>query len=79
MCQMKTVLMSVRLILLVTANFCMYWVYPEINVGHYSEIKFHKLCKNEYKKYCLNGDQCFYLIGEAIVGCNCTRFYGGKR
>ena len=48
MCQMKTVLMSVRLILLVTASFCMYWVYPEKNVGHYSEIKIQNRCENEY-------------------------------
>ena len=74
---MKTVLVPVCLILLVTASFCMYCVYPEKNVGQYSEIETENLCKNEYKKYCLNGGECFYFIDEDIVGC--TWCYGGKR
>ena len=52
---MKTILVSVCLIVLVTASFFMYWVYPEKNVGQYSEIKTQNPCENEYKKYCLNG------------------------
>ena len=79
MCEMRTVLVSVCLIVLVTASFCMYWVYPENNVGQYSEIKIQNPCENEYKKYCLNGGECYYLIDEDIVGCHCTRFSGGKR
>ena len=75
MCEMKTVLVSVCLIVLVTASFCMYWVYPEKNVGQYSEIKNQNPCENEYKKYCLNGGECYYLIEEDIVGCHCTWFY----
>ena len=78
MCEMKTVLVSVCLIILVTASFWMYWVYPEKNVGQHSEIKIQKLFENEYKKNCLNGGQCYYLIDEAIVRCICTWFYGGK-
>ena len=31
------------------------------------------------KKYCLNGGDCYYLIDEDIVSCNCTWLYGGKR
>ena len=58
MCEVKTILVSVCLILLVTASFCMYWVYPEKTVRQYSEIKFQKPCENEYKKYCLNGGEC---------------------
>ena len=77
--EMKTVLVPVFLILLVTASFGMYWVYPEEKVGQYSEIKSQNLCENEYKKYCLNGGECYYLIDENIVGCNCTWFCGGKR
>ena len=76
MCEMKTVLVSVCLILLVTANFCIYWVYPI--VGQYSEIKIQNLCEKEYKRYCLNGGECYYLIDEDIVEGNCTLFYGGK-
>ena len=45
----------------------------------YSEIKIQNPCENEYKKYCLHGGECFHLIDEDIVGCNCTWFYGGKR
>ena len=48
-------------------------------VGQYSEIKFQNACENEYKKYCLNGGECYYLSEEDIVGCKCTWFYGGKR
>ena len=47
-------------------------------MGQYSEIKIQNPSGNEYKKYCLNGGECYYLI-EDIVGCNCTWFCGGKR
>ena len=76
---MKTVLLSVCLILLVTASVCMYCIYPEKNVGQYSEIKIQNLCENEYKKYCMNGGECYYLNAENIVACDCTWFHGGKR
>ena len=33
----------------------MYWVYPEKNVVQYNEVKIQNPCRNEYKKYCLNG------------------------
>ena len=69
---MKTVLVSVCIFLLVKASFGMYWVYPEKKVGQYSEIKNQNSCENEYKKYCLNGGECYYLIDEDILGCNCT-------
>ena len=78
MCETKTVLVCVCSILLVTASFCMCWVSPEKNVGQYSEIKNQKTCGNEYKKYCLNGGACYYLIDEDTVGCNCTWIFGGK-
>ena len=72
MCEMKTILVFVCLVVLVTASFCMYWVYPEKNVGHYSEIKIQNLCENEYKKYRLNGGEGFSVIDEDIAGWNCT-------
>ena len=68
MCEMKTVLVSGCLILLVTASFCMYWVYPEKNVGQYSEIKIRSPCENEYKKYRWNGREWSYLFDEDNVG-----------
>ena len=76
---MKTILMSVCFIFLVTASFCMYWVDPEKKFGHYSEIKLQNPCENEYKKDCLYGGNCCYLIDEDTVGCNCAWFFGGKR
>ena len=79
MCEIKTILVSVCLILLVTAGFCMHWVYPEENVGQHKEIKNQNPCENEYKKHCMNGGECYYLIDEGIVGCNCTWSNEGKR
>ena len=77
--EMKTILVSVCLIILVTASFCMYWVYPEQKIGQYSEIKIESPCENEYKRYCLNGGECCYLIDEFTVGCDCTWLFGWKR
>ena len=48
-------------------------------MGQYSEIKIQNPRENEYKKYCLNGGELYYLLDEDFVGCNCTWFYGGKR
>ena len=72
MCENKTVLKSVCLILLKTATLRMYWVYPKKNKGQYSEIKIQNPCENEYKKYRLNGGEGYYLIHEDIVFRNCT-------
>ena len=68
MCEMKTVLVSLCLILLITASFCMYYVYPEKNVGQYSEFKIQNPSEKEYRKYCLNGSEGYYLIHKDIVG-----------
>ena len=48
-------------------------------MGQISEIKVQNHGENEYKKYCLNGGESYYLIDEKSVGCNCALFYGGKR
>ena len=47
-------------------------------VGHHSKMEIQGPCENDYKKYCLNGGECCYLIDDIIVGCNCTWLYGGK-
>ena len=52
---------------------------PYKKVGYHSKIKRRGPCENEYKKYCLNGGECYYLVDEEIVGCNCTWLCGGKR
>ena len=76
MCEMKTVII-VAALLLVATSFCIYQINPRVE--HHSEIKKESPCEKEYKKYCLNGGERYYLDDEDIVGCNCTWLYGGKR
>ena len=81
MCEMKTVLIVAVLLLAVT-DFCIYQEKTENSekkVGHHSEIKGEGPCEKEYKKYCMNGGECFYLVDEDIAACNCTWMYGGTR
>ena len=76
MCEIKTVLI-VAALLLAAAGYCMYQANPK--VGQHREIKSESPCKKEYKKYCMNGGECSYLVDQDIVACNCTWLYGGKR
>ena len=78
MCEMKAVIIVAALLLAVT-GFCKNQVNSDMKVGQHSEIKSESPCEKEYKQYCLNGGEWFYLIDEYIVGCNCTWLYGGKR
>ena len=80
MCEIKTVLVSACLIFFVTASFCMYLgFYPGKKVRQHVEIKIQNTCENEYNDYCLNGSECYDLVDEDIVGCNCTWLNGRKR
>ena len=79
MCEIKAVAVSISNILLVAASFCINQAQTENKVGHHSKIKSQGVCENEYKKYCLNGGECYYLVDEDFGGCNCTWLYGGKR
>ena len=79
MSETKAVVVSISIILLVAASFCIYEAHTENKVGHHSKIESPGSCDNEYKKYCLNGGKCYYLVDEDFVGCNCTWLYGGKR
>ena len=79
MCETKALVVTISLILLVAASFCIYQAQTENKVGHHSKIKKQGPCENEYKKFCLNGGECYYLEDEDIAGCNCTWVYGGKR
>ena len=72
MSEIKAAVVSISLILVVAASFCIYQAQTENKVGHQSKIKSQGLCENEYKKYRLNGGECYYLVDEDIVGCNCT-------
>ena len=76
MCETKTVLF-VATLLLAAAGFYTYQV--NLKVGQHSEIKSESPCEKEYKKYCLNGGECYSLVDEEIVGCKCTWLYGGQR
>ena len=75
----EAVLVSISLILLVAASFCIYQAHTENRLGHHSKIKSQSPCENEYKKYCLNGGECFNLTDEDIVGFNFTWLYLEKR
>ena len=79
MFETKTVVVSISIILLVAPSFGIYQAQTEKKMGHHSKIKSQGPSKNEYKKYCLNGGKCYYLVDEDIVGCNSTWLYGGKR
>ena len=75
MCEIKTVLIF-AVLLLAAAGFYTYQVTPK--VGQHCEIKSESPCEKEYKKYCMNGGECYYLVDEDIVACNCTWLNGGK-
>ena len=79
MCETKPVVVSKSLILLVAASFFINQAHTENKVGQHNKIKSQGPCENEYKKYCLNGGECYYLVDEDIVGCNCTWLPEGKR
>ena len=79
MFETKAVVVSMSIIFLVAASFCIYQAQTENKVGHHSKIKSQDPCENDYEKYCLNGGKCYYLIDENNVGCNSTWLYGGKR
>ena len=78
MCEVKTVLFVAALLLAAT-GFCIYQENSQNKVGHYSEIESESPCGKEYKKYCMNGGECFYLVYEDFVACNCTWLKGRKR
>ena len=79
MWETKTVLVLLSIILLEAASFCICQVHAENKVGHYGEVKIQNACENEYKKYCFNGAECYYLVVEDFLGYNCSWLYGGKR
>ena len=78
MCEIESVLI-VAALLSRSTGFCICQVNSDKKVGQHSEIKKESLSEKEYKKYCLNGGECYNLIDEGILGYNCTWLYGGKR
>ena len=59
MCETKAVVVSISIILLVAASFCIYHAHTENKVGYLSKIKNQGPCENELKKYCSNGGDCY--------------------
>ena len=75
----KRVVVSITIISLVAASFAIYQAHTETKARHHSRIKNQCHSENEYKKFSLNGGECFYLVDKDILGCNCTWLNGGKR
>ena len=69
MCEIKKV-NFVAALLLAAIGFCIYQVNSDKKVGHHSEIKSESPCEKEYKMYCLNGGECYYLVDDDFVACN---------
>ena len=67
MCETKTVPVSLSLILLVAASFFICPTHTEEKLGHHGEIRSQDLYENGYKKYCLSGGECYYLVHEEIL------------
>ena len=61
MCEIKT-LLTVAVLLLAVTGFCIYQANPK--VGQHSEIKSESPCEKGYRKYCLDGGECYYLVDE---------------
>ena len=79
MFETKAVVLSISIILLEATSFCIYHAQTEMKLGHHSKIKSQGPWENQYKKYCLTGGKCYYVVDEDIVGCNCTWLCGGRR
>ena len=73
MCEIKTVLIVAALLLAAT-GFCIYQVNSGNKVGHHSQIKSESSCEKECKKHCLNGGECYCLVDNDIVACNCIDY-----
>ena len=78
MCEIKIVSI-VAVLLVVAAGFYTCQGNSETKVGQHREIKSESPCEKGYKKNCMNGGECYYLVDEDIVACNCTWLDGGKR
>ena len=75
--EIKTVIIAAA-VLLAASGFCIYQVNSEEEVGDNSQVKSESPFEKEYKKHCLNGGECYFLVDEDFVTCNCTWLYGGK-
>ena len=58
MCETKEVVVTISIILIVAASFCIYQAHTENKLGHHSKIRSQGPCETDYKKYCWNGGEC---------------------
>ena len=65
MCEIETVLI-IAVLLLAAAGFYTYQVNSETKVRQHREIKSESPCEKEYKKYCMNGGESYYLVDEIL-------------
>ena len=75
MCEIKTVII-VAVLLLAADGFYTYQVNPKWDNIEKSKVK---LLAKKSTKYYENGGECYYLVDEDILACNCTWLYGRKR
>ena len=75
MCQTKTILVSLPIILIVASIFCIHRTHTEKKEGHHSEMKTKGPCENEFKIFCLNCGQSFHPVGNVFVGCKSSWLY----
>ena len=76
MCESKAIEGPKSKFLLLATSFCIYQAHTDNKLRHNSKNKNQVLRQNDYKKYCLNNGECYYLVDEDIVGCNFTWLYG---
>ena len=77
MCEVKAVL--VIKIFTTSTKFLHISVQYRVKMKPHSKIKSQGPCENEYKKYCSNGGEFYYINEEVFAGCNCTSLYEAKR
>ena len=68
MCDRKTAILLLSVILLPISSFCIYITHTEKAELH-SEIKNQSPCEDEYKEYCLKGEY-YFIVDEDIVDCS---------
>ena len=59
------------IILQAAACFCIFESHSEKKLGHHSETKSQSPPGIEYKKYCLNSGESYFLVDEIFVGSIC--------
>ena len=79
LCETKTVLVFLSIFAIVALSFSICQACLEKKWGQYSNLKSQGPCKIENKKDCLKGGECYYLVDEDFVKCNCSCLFGGKR